>query len=269
MQVQKTHPFRKFLRMVPKALCVLLMSSHLGHATFKNAGEKYCQQKQWEKALEYYKLASAKKNYDWEIPFNLGIAHYNLKQWDEAIAAFKDSLGRCRKLEKQESIFYNLGNALYRKGETLPESEPKELEAKIALWEESLKDYASALDLKKSNDTQHNHDWVKEQLERLKKKQTSQQDNSKNEENKKEGKPQDQSNKEDRPENSKDSSSAKNEPKNNEQENESKPSDEKKELPKNLQQQEMQNILNASQKEEQKLPLLLLESTNETTKKDW
>lgn len=256
-----------------RAACffILWIIPCLTQAVFENAGEKYCQQKQWDKAVEYYKTASTKKNCSWAVPFNLGVAHYNLSQWDDAITSFKDSLGRCREVAKQESIFYNLGNALYRKGEGLSENEARELEEKISLLEESLKAYIGALDLKKSNDTQHNHDWVKAQLERLKKKQETQNNESQQDEEKenKEDKKQDQQNKEDKEDNSENSQN--DSQKEKDKRNEPNPScqENQKEIPQTPQQQEMQNVLNASQKEEQKLPLLLLDSTNETTKKDW
>lgn len=144
---------------------------------FQSKGEAYFLQKDWPKAEAYYLEKLKKAPNDWKLHFNLGTIQYKETQWDVAEKKFKEALALCQNPDKQECIFYNLSNVLFRKAEKLPEENPQEIETKIKSLEESLKGYESALELNsKSIDTRHNHAFVKKRIEELRQKLKQQQE---------------------------------------------------------------------------------------------
>ncbi len=64
--------------------------------------------------------------------------------------------------------YYNLGNSQFKDGEMVQKVDTNKT---IDLWQQALQSYESALKLRDSADTRHNHEIVKEKLEQLKKQQ--------------------------------------------------------------------------------------------------
>lgn len=127
----------------------------------------------YQDALKEYQKLLERKSDDPRLHFNTGAAAYQSKQLEEAARQFNDALAS-PDLELQQRAYYNLGNTLYRLGEKISEPEKKQ-----QAWENSIKQYESALKLNQQDpDAKFNHEFVKKQLEELKKQQSQSQKNS-------------------------------------------------------------------------------------------
>jgi Ca-activated chloride channel homolog len=126
----------------------------------------------YDEALKDYRQSLEKKKDDPRLNFNAGAAAYQSKQFDEAAKQFNETLNS-PDLKLQQQAYYNLGNTYYRMGQTDPDAKKKQ-----AAWENALKHFDSALKLNKQDpDAKFNQDFVKQQLEELKKQQQKQQQN--------------------------------------------------------------------------------------------
>ena len=77
-QAQKL--YEKLLRKTPGSQVILSL-----------LGGLLLQREQWDKALEKLKRANAKNHQDADLPYNLGLAHFHLNQFEQAVAAFQQS----------------------------------------------------------------------------------------------------------------------------------------------------------------------------------
>ena len=95
---------------------------------------------------------------------------YKEGSFEDAAARYNAALAR----GGQEAVArYNLGNAMYKQGKALEE---KDIDRAIGDMQQSLGDYEQVLKKNaKDADAQYNYDFVKKELERLKKKQQEQQ----------------------------------------------------------------------------------------------
>ncbi|HZV36425.1 MAG TPA: VWA domain-containing protein, partial [Verrucomicrobiae bacterium] len=152
---------------------LLLLAIPMGvHASPASALREYNQGK-YEEALKDYNQSLEKKKDDPRLHFNAGTAAYQAHQLDEASKQFNDAL-ESPDLNLQQRAYYNLGNTLYRIGEQMPDAAKKQ-----EAWENSMKQFANALKLNKQDaDAKYNEEFVKKQLEELKKQQQSQQSQS-------------------------------------------------------------------------------------------
>jgi Ca-activated chloride channel family protein len=133
----------------------------------------------YQDALKEYQKLLERKSDDPRLHFNTGAAAYQSKQLEEAAKQFNDALAS-PDLELQQRAYYNLGNTLYRLGEKISEPEKKQ-----QAWENSIKQYESALKLNQQDpDAKFNHEFVKQQLEELKKQQSQSQSQKNSDKNK-------------------------------------------------------------------------------------
>jgi len=106
---------------------------------------------------------------DPRLHFNAGAAAYKAGEFEDAIPHFAHATTQTD-LGLQQRAFYNLGNALYRLGES--KSDPQE---KIKHWEMAEQSYGTAMGLdEKDEDARHNREFVKKKLEELKQQQQQQ-----------------------------------------------------------------------------------------------
>lgn len=163
-------------------------------------GSDFFEKGKYEESASKFREALEKNEESEVVNFNLGTALYKQGDWANAIQYLKKAL-----LSEEEGLQskarYNLGNALYRDGIN---KEKKDLNAAISSLEESLAQYDALLSADaKDADASFNREFVKKELDRLKKKreqqkQQSQQDknqsNSKEEENADQNQSQDKDN---------------------------------------------------------------------------
>jgi Ca-activated chloride channel family protein len=133
----------------------------------------------YQDALKEYQKLLDRKSADPRLHFNTGAAAYQSKQLEEAAKRFNEALAS-PDLELQQRAYYNLGNTLYRLGEKISEPEKRQ-----QAWENSIKQYESALKLNQQDpDAKFNHEFVKQQLEELKKQQSQSQSQKNSDKNK-------------------------------------------------------------------------------------
>ncbi len=135
------------------------------------AGNKYFKKGMFKEALEAYEKAAQKNPSEPKIEYDLGAASYKAGEHDRAVEYFQKSLLTDDE-EFRKDVYYNLGNAFYYSGigreETDTDEAVKRLESSIGSFEK-----AKAMD-PQDKEASENYDFVKKELERLKKKQQEQ-----------------------------------------------------------------------------------------------
>lgn len=105
-----------------------------------------------------------------KLQFNAGAAAYKLGDFEKAVDYFTHSLLTQEK-ELQEQSFYNLANALFRRGEQLQEKDRKKAD-----WKNAIQHYDQALKLdSKNKEARENREIVKKMLEELEKEEKQEQ----------------------------------------------------------------------------------------------
>lgn len=111
--------------------------------------------------LDYEQLLQRKPN-DLRLHFNVGAAAYQAQDFELALAHFTAVL-TTQDLSLQQRAYYNRGNALFRLGEDVSDSDRKQ-----ELWKEAISSFQSALKLNPQDaDAQCNLAVVKQRLERF------------------------------------------------------------------------------------------------------
>ncbi|MDO9041264.1 MAG: VWA domain-containing protein [Desulfocapsaceae bacterium] len=136
-------------------------------------GEKAFADGDFLAASKFYSEALKKNPDDPRLHYNSGTADYKNNLFDDAIASFQQAL-KSEDLGLQEQTYYNLGNALFKKGEEVRQSDQQQA-AKV--WQQALDAYEGSLKLNpQAKDSKENRELVTRRLEELKKQQQEQQD---------------------------------------------------------------------------------------------
>jgi Ca-activated chloride channel family protein len=164
---------------------LLLVPVSQAHASLSSAETAYKKGDYTDAQKEY--TAAAQKQPDKNVlQFNAGAAAYKAGQFSQAADDFQKSLGAQQsadpaQLAAQQDAYYNLGNTLYRTGQKTEQSKADET---IKTWEQSIKSYDAALQLRKDDaDAKYNRDLVQHKLDDLKKKQQQQQQQNQDQKN--------------------------------------------------------------------------------------
>jgi Ca-activated chloride channel family protein len=159
---------------VAAALALLALPS-FAHASAGSAEKAYAKG-QFDQAAQEYQKAAEKTPKKPELQFNRGAAAYKAGQHEVAAEAFAKAM-KTDNVPLQQDNYYNLGNTWYRLGQKTEKSNPQET---IKTWEEAVKSYEVALQLKTDDaDAEYNRDLVKKKLEELKKQQEQQKQDQK------------------------------------------------------------------------------------------
>jgi Ca-activated chloride channel family protein len=213
------------LRRVAAALllCLLPLSASASSA---QAHRKY-QAGQYKEAEQAYQKLLEKKPDDPRLHYNAGAAAYQAGDFAEAAKHFS-AAPPSPDLDLQQRAYYNLGNSLFRLGESIPDPAQKS-----QAWEQSVKQYEGALKLDPADaDAKFNQEFVKKKLEELKQQQQQQQ--QKNSDDQKE-EPKDKNEQQDKPQQqSKDKDS---QPQQQSKKPEEKPQDQPKQTPEDQKEQ--------------------------------
>jgi len=112
---------------------------------------------------EFEQLAQMNTN-DLRLVFNAGTAAYRATNYDEALNDFQAAT-LSPDLNLQQRAYYNLGNTLYRLGETKFEPDTEGLNTMEERWRQAVKSYEHAVELN-TNDTDavYNLAFVKREL---------------------------------------------------------------------------------------------------------
>lgn len=152
------------------ALAGILLLPLLAHGSPGSALRSY-QAGQYEQARQEYERLLQKWGDDARLALNAGTAAYregNLQKAEELLSQATSAPD----LRVQQQAYYNRGNTRFEAGDT--QQEPQ---AKQQAWEQSLKDFESAMKLNEADtDAKHNYEYVKQRLEELKQQQQQNQD---------------------------------------------------------------------------------------------
>jgi Ca-activated chloride channel family protein len=145
-------------------LCLLLSLAGFDRAQ-ASTGEKAFAAGDYLGAAQWYDQALQKNPDDPRLHYNSGTAAYKNNLLDQAIGSFRQAL-KSEDLGLQEQTYYNLGNALAKKGEELAQSDPGQTEK---LWEQARDAYSGSLSLNpEARDSRDNRDLLTRRLEELK-----------------------------------------------------------------------------------------------------
>ena len=163
----------------PAALAVLglLLAAPAALATPADA-RRAMEQDDFGRALRLYEKLLVESPEDARLHYNAGAAAYGAGDFEKARNHFNSTLASPEApLPLQQRAFYNLGNAMFRLGETTENPDDKAKQ-----WIGALKKYEGAFDLSKQlektpddEDAQFNTDIVKKRLEQLKQQQQQKQ----------------------------------------------------------------------------------------------
>jgi Ca-activated chloride channel family protein len=137
----------------------------------------------FDEALKEYQQLLSRNPQDARLNFNAGAAAYRDGQYLEALKQFERAAS-AQDLSLQQQAYYNLGNSLFRLGESLPasatdvqgQSAGGNPANRMAAWEQALRSFQSATNLAPQDlDAKHNYEYVKRKLEELKQQQQEQQ----------------------------------------------------------------------------------------------
>jgi Ca-activated chloride channel family protein len=155
---------------------MLLLAAHPAHASTASADLAYAKGDYIKAERDYAAVVQHAANAP-ALQFNLGTAAYKAGRFGEAARAFQASLGasqtaNAKRLAEQEDAYYDLGNTMYRSGQTTEQTNAQQT---IDSWTQAVKAYDAALQLRPNDaDSQFNRDLVRRKLDALKKKQSEQ-----------------------------------------------------------------------------------------------
>lgn len=135
------------------------------HAPVRDANRLYAEGK-YEDATAGYNAALVDRPDLPELHFNLGDATYKQGKYDEAISSFQ-KVETANDQARASRVAYNVGNATFRKGQALEQSEPQKA---LELYAQALASYRRALGLAPDDqDTKFNHEFVTQRIAEVKK----------------------------------------------------------------------------------------------------
>jgi len=147
-------------------IAVLVANWLLGgvaHASPASAMRAYERGNYTNALQEFERLAQTDTN-DLRLVFNAGTAAYRMTNYDEALNDFQLAT-LSPDLNLQQRAYYNLGNTLYRLGETQFEPDTEGLNAVEERWQQAVKNFEHAADLNTNDaDVAFNLAFVKRQM---------------------------------------------------------------------------------------------------------
>ena len=150
-------------------LCLLLFPATAQAENAQDAA-RYFQEGRYDDALEIYRHLALENPEDSRLTYNAGVAAFRSGQYTEAVEHF-DSASLAPDLNVQQQAHYNMGNTLYRAGESM-----EDFEQKSTAWKEAVQRYQNALTINESDTlAQDNLNFVKKRLEELEQQQQEQQ----------------------------------------------------------------------------------------------
>jgi Ca-activated chloride channel homolog len=156
---------------------LLLLPLRPAHASSGSAEQAY-QKGDFVTAERDYAAAAERDPKKPVLQFNSGAAAYKAGKFPQAARAFQASISGAqsadtRRLAEQEDAYYDLGNTLYRTGQSTERTAPEQT---IQSWTQALKAYDAALQLRADDaDSKFNRDLVSRKLDALKKQQSQSQ----------------------------------------------------------------------------------------------
>ena len=156
------------------AMLAMLLLPMLAGASTSGALRDY-RAGHYDKAQEEYQRLLQRKADDPRLALNAGTAAIRDGKLGEAESLLTKAVN-AQDLHVQQEAYYNRGNTRFLTGDSAQEPD-----AKKSAWENSLKDFESAMKLNaKDADAKHNYEFVKQKLEELKQPEQQEQKPDKN-----------------------------------------------------------------------------------------
>jgi Ca-activated chloride channel family protein len=154
------------LRTATTAAALLLLAGLASTQASPQSAEQAYQKGDFAKSQQDYAAIAAKEPAKAELQFNTGSAAYKAGDYAQAASGFEKSL-KTEQVPLQQEAYYNLGNTKYRLGQKIEKENPQNT---IKTWEEAVKSYDAALQIKASDpDAKHNRNFVQRKIDQLKK----------------------------------------------------------------------------------------------------
>jgi len=154
------------LRTATTAAALMLFASLASTQASPQSAEQAYQKGDFAKSQQDYAATAAKEPAKAELQFNTGSAAYKAGDYAQAASGFEKSL-KTEQIPLQQEAYYNIGNTKYRLGQKTEKENPQET---IRTWEEAVKSYDAALQIKVDDaDAKHNRDFVQQKIDQLKK----------------------------------------------------------------------------------------------------
>src|SRR5262249_1453361 len=154
------------LQTATTAAALLLFAGLVSTQASPQSAEQAYQKGDFAKSQQDYASVAAKEPAKAELQFNTGSAAYKARDYAQAASGFEKSL-KTEQVPLQQEAYYKLGNTKYRLGQKTEKENPQDT---IKTWEEAVKSYDAALQIKASDpDAKHNRDFVQRKIEQLKK----------------------------------------------------------------------------------------------------
>lgn len=145
-------------------------------------GNALFEEGKYKESMEHYKKASSSEPNSSIINYNLGVASYKLKEFEKAVGFFNRAWINDEEEDIKKLALYNLANSEYMHGISMENSN---LQEAINQLTQSLRHYEKALEIdNEDEDAKYNHEFVKKELDRLKKKMQQQAQEHKEQEQK-------------------------------------------------------------------------------------
>jgi Ca-activated chloride channel family protein len=161
------------------------------HQPLRDANKLYNEGK-YDEAAAGYNAALVDHPDSADLHFNLGDAAYKQGNYEEAMKTFQQ-VETTGDPQRASRVAYNVGNATFRQGQALEQTDPQKA---LALYAESLASYRRALGLTPDDeDSKFNHELVTQRIADLKKRleeQKKDQDQQKQDQQNKDQQQQDQ-----------------------------------------------------------------------------
>lgn len=147
-------------------------------------GNEHYNKEDYDASIEKFSEALADEPESDVINYDIGTAYYKKGDFVKAVEHLQKAL-LTEDEELKQKVFYNLGNAMYKAG---IEHEDSDINGAVNALEQSLNSFESSLTLDKDDeDAKYNYDFVKKELERLRKMQEKENKKCDNPEDSKDG----------------------------------------------------------------------------------
>lgn len=215
-------------RWVVFGLAVILFSTGFTFKTWRGQlahGNREMEKGQYDAAIAAYQEGLVNAPEEPRVHYNLGNALYAKGDFVQAGEHFKKASGLGANTDLQLQAEYNLGNALYQQGAAIEEDRPEEA---LQQYESALHHYKNVIQTHQQDlDAKYNYELVRKKIddlkEKLKDQQKQQQDQQDQDQQSQDSQNQDQQSKQDTDQGSKQDESQKNADQN--QSNQSQPDD--------------------------------------------
>ncbi len=148
---------------------LLFLFATVSFAESERTAERHFRHQEYQEAWEIYRRLTAENPGDHRLAYNAGVAAYRNQTAEEAVEHFRTA-ARATDLQLQQRAHYNLGNALYRKGEAAAEPNSKAED-----WKQAIQHYRYTLNLDDTDSqARDNLAFVERRLEELQEQQQQQ-----------------------------------------------------------------------------------------------